>query len=384
MATVATCRAKDKYCLAGLSTRNRQTETKRFIEALNWKSGSRIPTVKRIVLYILVALAGVLLLAITFTIGWRPFIGPRGRALTDARFEPTPARLERGSYLVNSVVGCLYCHSERDFSLPGAPPKAGREGAGAPFPDESAGRLIAPNITPDPETGVGNFTDDMLARAIREGIGGDGRALFPVMPYESYRSLPDDDLASIIVYIRSLPAVRNALPQSEINFPVNRLIMSVPQPLTEPVPTLQYATTADYGRHLMRIGLCAECHTPMDSRGQRMEHLAYGGGFILAEPGRTPVAALNITMDNTGIPYYTEDVFLQMMRIGRIGARLIDPVMPWGGYGMQTDDDLKAIFAAMRELRPVPHAVDNTTPPTPCPVCGNVHGLGDTNKVPAP
>jgi hypothetical protein len=87
------------------------------------------------------------------------------------------------------------------------------------------GRIVASNITPDPETGAGNWTDDQLARAIREGIGHDGRALFPMMPYENLRHMSDEDLASLVVYIRSLPAVRHELPASEIVFPVKYLIL---------------------------------------------------------------------------------------------------------------------------------------------------------------
>jgi hypothetical protein len=69
-------------------------------------------------------------------------------------------------------------------------------------------RIVAPNITPDRETGAGNWTDDMLARAIREGIGHDDRALFPGMWYESFAMLSYEDLAAVIVYLRSIPAAR--------------------------------------------------------------------------------------------------------------------------------------------------------------------------------
>ena len=90
------------------------------------------------------------------------------------------------------------------------------------------GHIVAPNISLDAETGAGNWTDDMLARAIREGIGHDGRALFPLMPYQDFASLSDEDLASIIVYLRSLPP--------QVIFPVRYLIRSVPRPLSAPVP----------------------------------------------------------------------------------------------------------------------------------------------------
>ena len=81
------------------------------------------------------------------------------------------------------------------------------EGAGdvQPYAD-LPGKIVAPNLTPDPETGAGNWTDDQLARAIREGIGHDGRALFPMMPYTHFREMSDEDLASVIVYLRSLTA----------------------------------------------------------------------------------------------------------------------------------------------------------------------------------
>lgn len=194
-----------------------------------------------------------ILLGITFTIGWRPFIGPRVRPLTDRKFEATPARMERGKYLVSGVVGCLDCHSEHDATLEGAPAKAGREGAGKLFiSDSGLGDVYAANITPDKETGIGNWTDDQIARAIREGIGSGDRALFPVMPYLNFRHLSDEDLASVVVYIRSIPPVRNAVQRSRINFPVDRLIYSAPEPLTEPVRDPDLSTPKARGEHLVR------------------------------------------------------------------------------------------------------------------------------------
>ena len=74
---------------------------------------------------------------------------------------------------------------------------------------------MAPNLTPDPETGAGSWTDDQLARAMREGVGHDGRALFPIMPYQHYRNMSDEDLASVVVYLRSLPPVHNQLPSED-------------------------------------------------------------------------------------------------------------------------------------------------------------------------
>src|SRR5208337_2555681 len=191
----------------------------------------------KIVGFGVVGLIVALAFAITLAIGWEPFIGPRARPLTNRTVERTPERLARGRYLVENF-GCFECHGEHDWTKHDAPMIEGTRGAGyADFPLAGLpGRVVPPNITPDPETGSGNWTDDMLARAIREGIGHDGRALFPMMPYEDFRDLSDEDVASIVVYLRSLPPARNPLPKTQIIFPVNYIIKNVPQPLTAPVP----------------------------------------------------------------------------------------------------------------------------------------------------
>ena len=299
----------------------------------------------RIVLYVAIAVVALLPVAITFTIGWRPFIGPRMRAVTDRRFASTPARLERGRYLVTSLNGCFGCHSERHASAPGAPPKAGREGAGTLFvSDLGLGTLFAPNITPDTETGLGTWSDDEIARAVREGVNRTGRTLFPIMPYANYRHMSDEDLAAVIVYLRSVPAVRNTPGTSHLNFPINRLIMGMPEPITEPVRDPDLSTPLARGRHLVEQASCADCHTPQNAMGQRIRGLEFGGGFPIDSPNGKPVTALNITPDPSGIPYYDENIFINTIRTGQIGARTLDPSMPWGFYRNLTDDDLRAMY----------------------------------------
>jgi hypothetical protein len=213
-------------------------------------------------LFSILFVLGILLsIGITATIGWRPLIGPKARPLTDRRFEPTPARLERGTYLVRSVTGCLFCHSDLDTSVEGLPVKAGLAGAGRTIVAEDMPWLTAPNLTPDQETGAGTWTDDMIARAIREGIGHDGRALFPFMPYQNYRSMSDEDLASVVTYIRSLTPVRHENPATAIPFPVSRLINSAPQPIEVPVPEPDLSTPEKRGAYLVTLDSCADCHT---------------------------------------------------------------------------------------------------------------------------
>jgi mono/diheme cytochrome c family protein len=318
---------------------------------------------------------------ITATVGWAPFFGPETRPLTDRRFEPTPERLERGQYLVRNVTVCLVCHSELDDRAEGLPIAAGADGAGKSLAVENIPWLVAPNITPDPETGAGRWTDDAIARAIREGIGHDGRALFPMMPYQNYRSMSDEDLAAVVTYIRSLPAVRRTQPPSEVPFPVSRLINNVPRRLDDPVPAPEVSTPEKRGKYLTTLASCGDCHTPRDERGQYIAALAFAGGNIVEHrPTWEPRAAANITPGVNGIPYYNEELFLEVMRTGRVRERKITDVMPWGHYKGMTDEDLKAIFAYLKTVAPVDHYIDNTVPPTACTRCGIPHGGGTRNK----
>src|SRR5579872_1405211 len=194
-----------------------------------------VSKIKKIVAWSVTAIATVIAILITLTVGWRPLLGARARALTDRKFEPTPARLEHGKYLVESVLACLDCHSEVNHPQPGEAPLFTGKGGGRVMINEGNFILAAPNITPDATTGAGTWSDDQLARAIREGIGHDGRTLFPMMPYQDYRHLSDEDLAAVVVYLRSLEAVRSALPKPQIPFPLSRLIQSAPQPVLQNV-----------------------------------------------------------------------------------------------------------------------------------------------------
>lgn len=318
-----------------------------------------------------------LALAITLTIGWRPIIGAKARALGDRRFERTPAREERGRYLAENVMGCFDCHSEKNWNQPGAPPVGGKVGAGRDWTIEGMPWLVASNITSDVETGAGAWTDDAFARAIREGIGHDGRALFPVMPYTSYRELSDEDLASLIVYLRTLAPVRNALLPTKIPFPLSRLIQSAPEPLTQAVPQPSMSDQVGRGEYLVKMATCASCHTSHE-QGQPLPGLEFAGGYVLKYPGGE-VASANLTPHPTGISYYDKTLFLETMRTGRVRARALNPVMPWVFYRGMTDEDLKAIFAYLRTLKPTSHAVDNAEKPTPCKLCKQQHGLGERN-----
>lgn len=337
---------------------------------------------KRAVKIVGISLAVIVLLlavAITFTISWRPFIGPKTRPLTDRKFDVTPERLARGKYLTENLLDCFACHSQRQWTKHDAPEIAGTKGGGqVPFPLEGLpGKVNPPNISPDKETGAGTWTDDQLARAIREGIAHDGRALFPMMPYENYAHLSDEDLASVIVYLRSLPPVHHIVPRTELIFPVKYLIRNAPEPVTAPVPPPDLSTPVKRGEWLVRAAGCRDCHTPQ-KMGQPLPGLDLAGGWVMQGPWGT-VATANLTPDPSGIPYYDEKLFLNVMHTGYVNARELKSIMPWWIHRGLSDEDLRAIFAYLRTVPPVKHRVDNTEPPTPCKVCGGVHGAGDRN-----
>ncbi|HEY1264393.1 MAG TPA: hypothetical protein VGF06_12780, partial [Terriglobales bacterium] len=119
---------------------------------------------KRIAPWAVGVLLTALAVLITLTIGWRPLLGARSRPLTSRSFERTSERLQRGKYLVQGVVLCFDCHSQaiKDFQdvKPGEAPVFTKLGSGRTMFEDEKARLVVPNITPDVETGAGNWTDD--------------------------------------------------------------------------------------------------------------------------------------------------------------------------------------------------------------------------------
>lgn len=320
--------------------------------------------------------------------------------------EDMKGRIERGRYLVNGVGQCFGCHSpleQGDLEIP----VKGKLGAGDILSEKE--RMVAPNITPDPVTGAGLWTDLQLARAIREGVGHDGRRLSLNMPYNYFSVMSDDDVGSVISYLRSLPAIENRLPKwtpTDAGEPP-------PEPLRPPAKDADLERPVDRGAYLVRIARCGYCHTPRPasgSRRHRLTQLEFGGGRRFAKlpfydqidpdpwltapddkPDGDPwlgadaiatgvVVSPNITSDPSGISYYDERTFIQTIRTGRVaGSRSLSGAMPWNYFQILTDDDLRAIFLYLRSVPPVSHLVTNSDPPTWCVRCGRLHGLGKLN-----
>jgi len=115
--------------------------------------------------------------------------------------------VERGSYLVNSILTCGNCHTPRG---PGGVFDMGKQLSGGPQTfDEPTFLVKGANITPDPETGIGKWSADDIKRAMLEGKRPDGKQLAPIMPYAFYKVFMPSDLDAVVAYLKSVPAVSN-------------------------------------------------------------------------------------------------------------------------------------------------------------------------------
>ena len=300
----------------------------------------------------------------------------------------TPERLARGQYLVEGILQCTACHSELDFTQRPLRVVPGSKLGGHVFPNAELGmpsgyRVVASNISPDPEYGAGKWKDADFVRALRQGIGHDGRTLFPLMPYQWFRNLSDEDLASAIVYIRSLPPAH--VKRAKTSLPEQLRNALQPLPVIEHVPEPDRMDRIAYGKYLVNAGHCTACHTPHDPQGAPIPGMDFSGGELLIGSWGPDakkiisVASLNLTPDASGISYFDENMFVNAIRTGQVKARPLANIMPWAFFRNLTDDDLKAIFAYLQTVKPVKHRVDNTEPPTYCKLCQHKHGFGAMN-----
>lgn len=280
------------------------------------------------------------------------FVHPDARAPQALQVQATPERIARGDYLFHHVSACVACHAERDYTKFGGPVVAGREAVGSCLPAflKLPGEVCAPNLTSDRETGLGGWSDGEIARAIREGVSRDGHALFPMMPYKSYAAMSDEDVASLIAYLRTLPAVRHPVPRSRLAFPLNLLVKFMPSPLKGPVAP---PDATHRGEYLTSIAACGECHSSDDN-----------GRFAGGEPHggvAGPEIPINLTPDPaTGIGSWSKDTFLgQFQAFTRVMASPTPgkSVMPWISYSGMSPADLTAIFDYLHSLKPVRRAV---------------------------
>lgn len=288
---------------------------------------------------------------------------PNVGSAPDIKIESTPGRIVRGKYLANNVTGCMACHSRRDWTLYAAPVKPGTTGEGGERFDKETdfpGILYAKNITP---YGIGNWSDGELLRAITEGVTKDRKAIYPLMPYKAYAKMCREDVYSIIVYLRTLPSVKNDVPQRSLDFPLIFLVNTVPSKAT--LLAAPDSSKISYGSYLVSIANCLECHSKMGT-ATIVAGSAFGGGWPFQFPNGTITYAANISPDNeTGIGRWSKEFFISTFRQyadsdqnpQAIAANGFNTTMPWKTYAGLTDEDLSAIYIYLRTVNPIKNKV---------------------------
>jgi hypothetical protein len=292
------------------------------------------------------------------------------RAVDDAPIERTPARLERGGYLVNQVMSCPACHTTRANGNIFLEPERTDAflGGGNVFAPKGLGTLWIPNLTPDVETGLGAWKDDEVLRVLRDGVARDGHFLAPVMPYAEYQHLSDEDARSVVAYLRSVPAYKQPKPRAEnvLGFMPKVLFKVIGVQMHPPATNVAAPDPKDkvaYGHYLVRIGACTGCHS-MTEKGPRAESdplFLAGADVPFDEPGLGQVYPRNLTPDpETGLGNYDAAAIKQAIRNGRRldGKRMAPPmsvIIPHVS-GM-TDEDLDAVVAYLKSVPPAKHKV---------------------------
>jgi len=217
----------------------------------------------------------------------------------------------RGAYLATAA-GCADCHTD---AKNGGRPYAGGRGLTTPF-----GTFYAPNITPDPETGIGRWSDAQFLNALREGLRPDGSNYFPVFPYPSFTKIRDDDVRAIKAYLFAQPAVRQSNRAHDVAFPFSwrflldgwKLLFFSPGPFR---PTPERGEVYNRGAYLVTgLAHCGECHTPRNWFGA-MEPSRFLAGTPHGPDGK---AVPNITPDpDTGIGSWSEHDITNLLKDGQ-------------------------------------------------------------------
>ena len=257
----------------------------------------------------------------------------------------TAVVVKRGDYLVNTIMICGNCHS------PKGPPDviAGKDFSGGLEFDEPPFKVTAPNITPDPETGIGKWTDEQIKSALLTGKRPNGVQLAEIMPTSYYPILTQTDLGAIVAYLRTLKPVKNKVPDPIYKIALPHHVF----PGAEKAYTRAHFTDKlKLGFYLVTIGHCMDCHTPLvPGVGPDFKNSLAKGGFEFHGPWGKSVSR-NITSSKTaGIGAWTDAEIKTAITQGkRKDGSPLKPPMDFQAYAKMTDADLDAVIAYLRTV----------------------------------
>ncbi|MGV3559069.1 c-type cytochrome [Larkinella arboricola] len=250
------------------------------------------------------------------------------------------------------------CHSRRDYNRLGGPVVSGTVGGGGEEFGKNyglPGTYYAKNITP---FALKNWSDTELLLAMTAGVSKDGKPLFPLMPYANYGKMDESDALAILAYLRTLEPVENIIPESKPIAPLKLAMKMMPHKARfQPMP--RQKTGVEYGRYLVTMAGCADCHTKR-AMGGLAKKAAFAGGTEIRMAGGT-LRTANITPDlETGIGAWTKDAFIRRFKTydpatfsaPEVGSGF-NTVMPWSMYAGMSEQDLGAIYEYLKTVKPV-------------------------------
>lgn len=308
---------------------------------------------------ILLALVGLIVLAVS---AGAIYVASRQNLTFDAPYPEVVASTDsaviaRGHYVVRNLANCAQCHgdtSQRVASYAGADVPL----SGGYLFDLPPGKFYVRNITPDKQTGIGKIPDRAIARALRHGVGHDGRALLPFMEMQG---LSDHDLVAVISYLRSQPPVQNPVPAHQYTLlgkVVRATVLANPVgPHETPPAASPRGATLENGKYLAEsVANCWACHTERNMATGALMAPRYSGARNFEVSEGKSWSPPNITSDpQTGrLAQMTEDQFVARFRAGRL---LPGSPMPWQGLSRMDEDDLRAIYRFLESVPPVQNDV---------------------------
>jgi mono/diheme cytochrome c family protein len=261
----------------------------------------------------------------------------------------------RGQYIFALAGGCG-CHTAE-----GGPVNAGGRPLKTPY-----GTFYGTNITPDPTSGIGQWTDRQIIDSLRLGVRPDGSVLSPVMPYPAFNGMSDEDVTALVAYLRSLPPVARANQPHELAMPFASLAMRAwrwlffsPGAAPAQAPTVGMERGRYIGEH---VAHCQECHTPRTRTGTLDQSLYLAGNQSGIDGEVTP----NITPDaKTGIGEWSEDEIVSLLQTGfrpnfdnvqGLMALVIEGVRE-GGYKDMIKEDALAVAHYLKGVPPIVHRI---------------------------
>jgi mono/diheme cytochrome c family protein len=327
------------------------------------------------------------LTALVASVGALPFFAAN-RVLADSD-QQKYSQIERGRYLA-TLADCTACHTKKD----GGEPFAGGRPIETPF-----GIIVSANITPDGETGIGNWTDEQFDNAVRRGIRPDGSHLYPAMPYTAYTKMSREDVDAIKAYLTTVEPVQNPVVSDQLPFPLSiRMGMAAWNALffTEGEFRHDPDKSAEWNRGAFIVtgpGHCGACHTPKNFLGGDKTSEELQGGQVQGW------FAPDITNDEVrGLGTMSVDDITALLKTGH--NRWATVTGPMGeevedASAHFSDDDLRAIATYLKSL---PGGGNKETPIDPsnsgmtagkaiyrdvCSACHGLDGNGVANLFPA-